>query len=151
MSKAHYTIDIGAGRVPYYGTHSGGETISKPMEVHLADKPATMVEVPSGAKEFMPLELELMDMPAEGLTLGELIPDIIAWNNAGINEDLRTVIVQQWLDADFTKEGTKITLAQAWCKVYKLPEGDRKSAENRTMTLTITHRGSTFEKGAGEE
>jgi hypothetical protein len=149
MSKAHYTIDIGAGRVAYYGTHSGGETIIKAMEVHLADTPATMVEVPSGAKEFMPLELELMDMPAEGLTLDALIPDVIAWNSAAINEDLRTVILQKWADADFTEEVSKITLAQAWCKVYKLPEGDRKDAANRTMTMTLTHRGSTF-TGAGQ-
>jgi hypothetical protein len=150
MSKAHYTIDLGSGRVPFYGTHSGGETIIKPMEVFLADVPGTMVEVPSGAKEFMPLELELMDMPAEGLGLEDLIPDVITWNSAPANEDLKTVIIQKWADADFTQETSKITLAQAWCKVYKLPEGDRKSAENRTMTMTITHRGSVFELGGGQ-
>jgi hypothetical protein len=149
MSKAHYTIDLGTGdgRLPFYGTHSGGETIVKPMEVFLNNLPATMVEVPSGAKEFMPLELELMDMPAEGLGLEDVIPVVIAWNSAGANEDLKTVIIQKWADADFTVETSKITLAQAWCKVYKLPEGDRKSAETRTMTMTITHRGSTFELG----
>ncbi len=148
MDKGYYTVewDGSSGPIPFYGTHSGGETKAMSMEVYLSTRAGTKVDVPSGGLEFMPLELELMDLPAEGLFLESTMTELVTWNNSlkdGVYET-RDVIVTRWANADFTTVVQTLTLSQAWCKDYKFPEGDRKSNEVRTMTATITHQGSVL-------
>lgn len=146
MAKGFYTLDLGAGRVPFYGTHTGGHTLQLSMEVYKSDKPATKIDYGSGAEEYKPLELELQDYPQEGLYLDDILAEFVAWN--ADKDDLRTAIVQHWKDADFTEERSKWTLTKGWCKEFTPPDGDRKANEVRTMTAMITHQGSTFELGA---
>jgi hypothetical protein len=157
MSKGFYALKFDGQVQALYGTHSGGETIQKNYEVALGNRPATMVKVPSGALEFIDLELELEDRPADGLYLDDLITAIIASNqqklddSGGPSEPLELQLVM-YKDADFKEPRSTLTLKQAWVSAYKLPEGDRKASEVRSMSVTVSHRGSTYgDPNAGGE
>lgn len=149
MSKAHYTLEIGGQKNPLYGTHSGGETIKKNTEVALGTRPNTMVKVPNGGEEYRDLELELEDRKADGIRLESIIPTILESHSQPLSDDGAPSVdldvqLVMWADDEFQKEVSRIKLKRAWVSDYTFPEGDRKSGDMRTMSVTISHRGSEF-------
>jgi hypothetical protein len=151
--KGYYVLQFAGTDLALYGTHTGGETVAKSLEVALGTRPSTMVKVPGGGEEYRDLELELEDRPADGLFLDEFIQTVIESNSAplntdgtpGINLDVQLAMCS---DAKFINKRSVLTLKNAWVSDYTLPDGDRKANEVRTMSVTISHRGSVFALGA---
>ncbi|NJK43714.1 MAG: hypothetical protein HC933_05025 [Pleurocapsa sp. SU_196_0] len=131
MNKGFYTLEFSGEKQPLYGTHTGGETVAKSLEVAMGTRPATMVKVAGGGEEYRDLELELEDRPVDGISLDTIIPSLIESNGAPLNTDGTPGIdldvqLVMWADKNFTTERSRLKLKNAWVSDYKLPEGDRK-------------------------
>ncbi|MDX2007197.1 MAG: hypothetical protein SFU83_18310 [Meiothermus sp.] len=156
--KAYAALEIDSRKFGVYASHTGGATHPITRQVALSSAPNTMVTEPTGGKEFEPLELTFEDRRDEGFLIDEVYAFFLEWQEE--REDKpgaeggrsikvtarRDANIVWYSDADFAEVIARHNLVRCWPERVSAIEGERSSPDVRSFTVTLAHRGSTYQK-----